>query len=170
MSVVLVGMPAAGKTTVGKLLAAKLGLPFVDLDERIEADTGVSVTEIFATAGEGAFRELEAQTAAVVLAGTPIVLSLGGGAVTNPKLREVINAHSVVWLQVSLATALERVGDTRHRPLLADNPAERLRVLLNERGVLYAQVAQVVVSTDAVKPSAVVERIVAALREGNHHG
>jgi shikimate kinase len=157
--VVLVGAPGSGKSTVGPLLAARLGLPFVDVDAVIEERTGRSVAEIFADEGEPAFRALEEATTAELL-GRPGVLSLGGGAVLSAATRAGLRGHRVVWLQVSASTAVSRVGLNEARPLLLGNVRGRLIKLLAERTPLYAEVATERVETDVLTPEAVVDVLV----------
>ena len=159
VTVVLVGAPGSGKSTVGPLLAERLGLPFTDVDAVIEDRSGRSISEIFADDGEPAFRALEEQTTAELL-GAPGVLSLGGGAVLSPSTRQSLAGHRVIWLQVSAAKAVSRVGLNEARPLLLGNVRGRLIRLLNERTPLYAEVATEQVDTDELDPDALVERLV----------
>ena len=159
--VVLVGAPGSGKSTVGALLAARLGVPFVDVDAVIEQRTGRSIAAIFADDGEPAFRALEEQVTAELL-GAPGVLSLGGGAVLSPATRAALRGHRVVWLQVSAATAVSRVGLNEARPLLLGNVRGRLIKLLAERTPLYAEVASERVDTDTQTPDEVVELLLTA--------
>ena len=159
--VVLVGAPGSGKSTVGALLAERLGLPFADVDAVIEQRSGRSIAAIFADDGESTFRALEEQVTAELL-GTPGVLSLGGGAVLSPATRAALRGRRVVWLQVSAATAVSRVGLNEARPLLLGNVRGRLIKLLAERTPLYAEVATERVETDARPPEEVVELLLAA--------
>ena len=159
--VVLVGAPGSGKSTVGALLAERLGVPFADVDAEIEQRTGRSIAEIFADDGEPAFRALEEQVTAELL-GTTGVLSLGGGAVLSSSTRAALRGHRVVWLQVSAATAVQRVGLNEARPLLLGNVRGRLIKLLAERTPLYAEVATERVDTDTQTPDEVVALLLAA--------
>jgi shikimate kinase len=159
--VVLVGAPGSGKSTVGALLADRLGLPFLDVDAVIEERTGRSIAEIFADDGEPAFRALEEQVTAELL-GHLGVLSLGGGAVLSATTRELLRGHRVVWLQVAAGTAVSRVGLNEARPLLLGNVRGRLIKLLAERTPLYAEVATERVETDARSPQEVVELLLAS--------
>lgn len=158
--IVLVGAPGSGKSTVGQLLAERLGLPFVDVDALIEQRTGRSITEIFADDGEPAFRTLEEATTLELL-DEGGVLSLGGGAVLSPTVRTALQGHRVVWLQVAAATAVQRVGLNEARPLLLGNVRGRLIKLLAERTPLYAEVATEQVPTDELSPDAVVDLLTA---------
>jgi shikimate kinase len=158
-SLVLVGAPGSGKSTVGPLLAARLGLPFTDVDAVIEERTGRSIAEIFADEGEPAFRVLEEATTSELL-GRPVVLSLGGGAVLSAATRAALRGHRVVWLQVSASTAVSRVGLNEARPLLLGNVRGRLIKLLAERTPLYAEVATERVETDVLTPESVVDVLV----------
>jgi len=159
--IVLVGAPGSGKSTVGPLLAERLDLPFTDVDAVIERRTGRSIAEIFADDGEPAFRAMEEQTTAELLEAEG-VLSLGGGAVLSASTRQALQGHRVIWLQVSAATAVRRVGLNEARPLLLGNVRGRLIKLLAERSPLYAEVATEQVSTDQRSPAAIVDLLVPA--------
>jgi shikimate kinase len=158
--IVLVGFMGAGKTTVGNLLAARLGLPFTDADQVIEQRAGHPVREIFAADGEPAFRALEHQVIAELLDGPAVVLALGGGAAEHPGTRDRLAHAQVVYLQVGYAQALRRVGGDRGRPLLA---RPDLAALYARRLEVYAGVATLTVSTDGRRPEAISEDILARL-------
>lgn len=158
--VVLVGAPGSGKSTVGALLAERLGRPFTDVDAVIEQRAGKPVGEIFADDGEPAFRALEVATT-IELLGAPGVLSLGGGAVTSEAIRDALVGHRVVWLQVSVGQAARRVGLNEARPLLLGNVRGQLVKLLAARTPLYASVATQTIATDETDPADVVTAILA---------
>jgi shikimate kinase len=162
--IVLVGPPSSGKSTVGRLLAERLGVEFVDIDELIEQRTGKLIGEIFAEDGEPAFRRLETATTLEVITGPDAartrVVSLGGGAVTSEEIRGALAAHRVVWLQVGIAAAAARIGLNTARPLLLGNVRGQLIRLMREREPLYAEVATVSVATDDREPAELVESIV----------
>lgn len=162
MIVYLVGMPGAGKTVVGRELAGRLGVPFMDLDAEIEHDAGKPVGEIFAVEGEAAFRAMEA--AALVAAGThdPAVISCGGGVVLEPANRiSLRNTGTVVYLDVPLELLEQRVRPAAERPLIReDGDLERL---LLERGQLYREFAAHVVDGSGT-PGDVADAIVEELR------
>lgn len=146
---VLVGAPGAGKTKVGRLLAAEVGVEFRDTDQDIAATAGKSVSDIFVEDGEAAFRRLEADSVALALAEHSGVLSLGGGAVMNPGTRDLLLTQRVVWLRVSLAVAARRTGmSSTPRPLLMVNLRGTLKALLDERDPRYAEVARLTVDAD----------------------
>lgn len=164
-AIVLVGLPGAGKTTVGRALAARLGRDFVDVDAFIEAETGNTITQIFSQDGEAAFRRLEAE-AIGKLVGRGGVLAPGGGAVLNETARQILKDQFVIWLKVSVDQALARVGDGRTRPLLASNPPDSLAHLRQEREPIYRQVADVNVETDGRQIEQIVDEIITFV-EGN---
>ncbi len=154
MSIVLVGAPGAGKSSVGRLLAIKLDTTFVDVDNRIEQVVGKPITEIFADEGEAHFRELEESATLELIQGDGVV-SLGGGAVMNPRIREALRGHDVIWLEVSISQATRRVGMNNVRPLLLGNVRGRLIELLRERTPFYEEVATTRVMSDNRRPSEV---------------
>ena len=156
--IVLVGFMGAGKTTVGNLLAARLGLPFNDSDQVIEQRAGRPVRQIFAEDGEPAFRALEHQVIAGLLNGPALVLALGGGAVEHPGTRDKLAGAQVVYLHVSYEQALQRVGGDTGRPLLA---RPDLDALYRRRLGVYAGVATLTVPTDGRRPEAVTQDILA---------
>ncbi|MHA6509549.1 shikimate kinase [Tessaracoccus sp. Y1736] len=147
MTIVLIGAPGAGKSTVGRRLAKKLGKTFVDVDQRIEDVVGKPVAEIFADEGEAHFRALE-QDATLELLQTYDVIALGGGAVMNPAIRQALDGHDVIWLKVSIGQATRRVGMNTVRPLLLGNVRGRLIELLRERTPVYEALATQILDTD----------------------
>jgi shikimate kinase len=156
--IVLVGFMGAGKTTVGQLLAARLGLPFADADAVIEQRTGTPVQKIFATQGEPAFRALEHETIASLLTGPRLVLALGGGAVEHEQTRRVLKAaEHTVYLHVPYETALERVGGDDGRPMLR---RPNLTEIYQHRLTVYEQAATLTVRTEGRSPEHVCADIV----------
>ena len=161
MIIVLVGAPGAGKSSVGRLLAVKLNATFVDVDNRIEQVVGKSISEIFADEGEAHFRGLEESATLELLEGDGVV-SLGGGAVMNPRIREALLGHDVIWLEVSISQATRRVGMNNVRPMLLGNVRGRLIELLRERTPWYKEVATTRVMTDKRRPSEVAAELAEA--------
>lgn len=161
--VVLVGVPGSGKTTVGTLLADRLGVPFRDTDHDIEVAEGKPVPDIFVDSGEEHFRALERVAVARALDGHDGVLALGGGAVLDAGTRELLREQPTVWLQVGASAGAHRVGLDVPRPVLLGNVRGRLMTLLAERGPLYAEVARVQVDTEGRTPQEVADLVVAGL-------
>jgi shikimate kinase len=165
--VVLVGLPGAGKSTTGRRLAKILAVPFADSDDLVEAAAGSTVAEVFADAGEEAFRHTEAVAIAAALDEFTGVLSLGGGALGRAATRSALAAAGVpvVLLRATLDTLSGRVGDARSRPLLAQDPAGRLTVLAAERTPVYEAIATFAVDTDGKTPGQVAATIAARLHD-----
>lgn len=162
-SVVLVGMMGAGKSSVGKRLARRLGLPFADADTEIEAAAGMSIPEIFAHHGEPAFRDGERRVIARLLEGGPLVLATGGGAFMNAETRARIAEHGLsVWLKADLDVLLRRVRRRDDRPLLKTDPEATLRRLIVERYPVYAEAA-VTVHSREVPHDTMVDEVIDAL-------
>jgi shikimate kinase len=162
--VVLVGPPGSGKTTVGSLLAERLGVGFRDTDRDIEAQAGKGIPEIFVDDGEERFRRLERDAVATALRDHDGVLAVGGGAVSSDETRSLLASEQVVFLDVGLAQASSRVGLGMSRPLLLGNIRAQLKRLLDQRRPLYQQVADSLVETDDLDPAQVTELIAARVR------
>ena len=162
---VLIGPPGSGKTSVGQLLADRLGVGFRDTDADIEAQVGKPIPEIFVDHGEDYFRAREAEAVAAALTGHDGVLALGGGAIMTPETAARLAGHRVVYLSVELATAVKRVGLGAGRPLLQFNPRAALRQLLEQRRPHYERLATLTVATDDKTVPEVVDEIVRALEK-----
>ena len=163
-SLVLVGPPGAGKSTVGRKVARQLGVAFRDTDRDIEQTAGKRISDIFIDDGEEHFRALERQAVASALHDHDGVLSLGGGAILSAETRQLLQGHRVVLLDVDLSAASSRIGLNRDRPVLALNPRATLKTLLDERMPLYLKVAGRVVPTSGRSVVEVVEDVVRDLR------
>jgi shikimate kinase len=161
--VVLVGPMGAGKSTVGALLARRWDVGLRDTDDDIVASTGREIGEIFVDDGEPLFRELERSSVRAALREHTGVLALGGGAVLSPETRDLLQGHTVVFLDVGLADAVRRVGLGTSRPLLLGNVRGRLKALLDERHHLYREVATLTVDTSGRTPEDVVDEIAKAV-------
>ena len=144
---IFVGAPGAGKSTVGRRVAERLHLPFLDTDQAIEARAGMSVSDIFINQGESEFRALEEAIVAESIDASTGIISLGGGALISPATRDLLRNCPVVWLQVTASDAASRVGMTGSRPLLLGNVRGTMMKLLEERTPLYAEVADLTVDT-----------------------
>jgi shikimate kinase len=156
---ILVGMPGSGKSTIGRRVAKALELPLLDTDVKIVETTGRTIADIFVE-GEQEFRRIEAAVVCAALAEHEGIVSLGGGAVTSPEVREALVGHTVVYLEINAAEGIRRTSGGAGRPLLAGDPAERFRTLLRERVPLYREVATIRINTNRRNPGAVARQIV----------
>ncbi|MER6324191.1 MULTISPECIES: shikimate kinase [Streptomyces] len=146
-----------GKSTVGQLLAARLGCGFRDTDEDIVTAQGRTIADIFVDEGEAAFRALEKEAVRSALAGHDGVLALGGGAILDADTRALLAGQRVVYLSMDVEEAVRRTGLNAARPLLAVNPRKQWRELMEARRHLYEEVATVVVATDGRTPEEVTQ-------------
>jgi len=164
--IVLVGMMGAGKTTIGRRLATRLGLHFVDADREIEEAAKCSIEDFFAQHGEAAFRDGERRVIARLLDGPAGVLATGGGAYMSAETRQLIADKGIaVWLRADFEVLLERVMRRSHRPLLNNGDLEgTLRRLIDERYPVYAK-ADIIIQSGRGPHDAVVEKIVAAVKD-----
>jgi shikimate kinase len=164
-SIVLVGMMGSGKSSIGRRLAARLAIPFVDADSEIEAAAGMTIPEIFERHGEPYFRAGEGRVIARLLDNGPQVLATGGGSFMNQETRAAIRAKGIsVWLKAEFDILMKRIKRRNDRPMLkTDDPAATLAALVAERYPVYAEADLTVLSRD-VPHDAIVDEIVAALR------
>lgn len=162
-TIILVGVPGAGKSTVGRLLADRIHCAFIDTDSAIEEIAGKSVSDIFIEDGEPAFRKLEEEVISQAITQSNSVVSLGGGALGSEKTREAIKGLTVIWLKADLASAVARVGMNRNRPLLLGNVRGQLAELMSAREPLYRQTATLTVDTSQMTAAAVVEYILESI-------
>jgi shikimate kinase len=161
-SVILIGPPGSGKSTIGKALARKTGQSFTDTDGVIELRTGNSISQIFVDKGEPWFRQLEAEVLEEELGKLEGILSLGGGAPLSETAQNLLQKVSVakIYLDVSLATAAPRVGFNRDRPLLLNNPRGAWQELMEKRRPIYEAIATHIVKVDERAPKDIVDEIV----------
>jgi shikimate kinase len=165
--IVLIGPPTAGKSAVGALLAAALGVPFADTDTLVARQARKPVGDVFVDDGEQVFRELERGAVASGLdevkpAGG--VLALGSGAVLDPDVRRMLTGQLVIYLEAEFATIAKRTGMDRPRVVIPGNPRGRLRAMLDERRPVYADLATVTVATDDLAPEEVAADLAKRLR------
>ncbi|WP_151119612.1 shikimate kinase [Hypericibacter adhaerens] len=162
--VVLVGLMGAGKSCIGRRLAQRLRLPFVDADREIEQAAGCSIPEIFARHGEQAFRDGERRVILRLLESPPFVLATGGGAFMDPRTRAAVHGKAIsIWLRADLDLLVRRTGRRGDRPLLqVDDPRAKLAELMEMRHPFYAEADLTVDSQDG-PPDLTLERVLAAL-------
>jgi shikimate kinase len=161
--VIVIGPPGSGKTTVGRILAERLGVPFRDTDHDVETTAGKPIGEIFVDDGEERFRALERTAVQEALGTHDGVIALGGGAILDPGTQADLAGHQVVYLEVGLSDAVKRVGLASARPLLVLNPRSQFRKLMEERRPIYERLAVIQVATDGREPADVADEIVKGL-------
>ncbi len=165
-SVVMVGLMGAGKTSIGRRLAARLDMPFVDADAEIEAAAGCTIEEIFEHHGEAAFRDGERRVIARLLEGPPQIIATGGGAYMDETTRALIREHAVcLWLRADLDTLVARTSRRSNRPLLKQgNPRETLDRLMRERYPVYAE-SDITIDSQDCPPEETTQAALAALMD-----
>ncbi|NTU76284.1 MAG: shikimate kinase [Alphaproteobacteria bacterium] len=165
-TLVIVGMPGAGKSSIGRRLASRLGWAFIDSDQEVEAAAGMKISQIFETLGEQAFRQGERQVIARLLERSPHVLATGGGAFMSEETRALIRDRALsIWLKAELPVLLERTSRRDDRPLLKKNaPKTVLQELLAVREPIYAT-ADIVVTSDPRPVDETVDKVLTALDE-----
>jgi shikimate kinase len=159
--VVLIGPPGAGKSSVGPLLAERLGVTFRDTDADVEKAAAKPVADIFVQDGEAAFRAFERDAVAAAMREHGGVLALGGGAVLDPGTQELLSGRTVAYLETGFGVLAARNGMDRPRPLLIGNPRAQLRALLDQRLAVYERLATLTVVTDDDPPDEVADKIAA---------
>lgn len=164
-NIFLVGLMGSGKTTIGRALARRLGLRFIDADHEIEFRTGASIPLIFEIEGEASFRQREADVIRDLTAQQGIVLATGGGAVLNAQSRRYLHERgTVIYLRASVASILQRTSHDRNRPLLQTaDPRATIEALARERGPLYDEVAHITIETGRPNVQSIVQTILSQL-------
>ena len=163
MNIYLVGFMGSGKSTVGKILAERLGMQFIDLDEEIEKQEGMKIKDIFKEKGEKYFRELERKKLEEIIQKDGLVVSTGGGLGANfENMEKMKKTGKVTWLDVSLDTVFKRCGKDENRPLL-NMPYEKLEKLFNERKDVY-KLSDIHINVENKTPQQIVEEIIENLR------
>lgn len=161
--VILIGPPGAGKSTVGRVLAKRLNLDFIDTDKKIEERAGKTIGEIFTEDGEAHFRAVEREIVIDALNSETGVVALGGGSVLDAEVQNLLREEPfVIFLEVSISNAGPRVGFNRERPLLMVNPRQRWIQLMEERRPIYEGLARFTFSTDNRKAEEVVNEMLSS--------
>jgi shikimate kinase len=158
---ILIGPPGSGKSTVGRALAKRLDVEWVDTDQRIEERAGKKIADIFVEDGEPLFRQMEEEVVSQSLSSVSGVLSLGGGAIMSEPTQQLLAPlkKAIILLEVSISQAAPRVGFNKERPLLAVNPRQAWQALMEKRTPIYKKLAGFTISTDSLKPQEVAEKI-----------
>ena len=162
---VLIGPPGAGKSTIAEAVGRRRGLPVRDTDLDVERTSGRAVADIFFEDGETTFRELEHAAVVTALAEHQGILSVGGGAVLDPRTQEALRGHMVIFLDVRIADASKRIGLNRDRPLLLGNPRAQWTQMMDRRRPIYQQVASARVDTAGLTEDEVTDQVLAVLTE-----
>lgn len=161
----LIGPPGSGKSTVGAILAQRLGVPLIDTDQVVETRAGRAISDIFVDDGEQAFRDMERAAVLEALDAERSIVSLGGGAVMQPEIADALrdSDHVVVFLDVTIADAASRVGFDASRPLLIVNPRASWTRLMNARRPTYEALADITVATGGLTPEQVADEVLEGL-------
>lgn len=164
--VVLIGPPGAGKSSIGKALAKELSISFVDSDSEIEKRVNRKISEIFVEDGESFFRKVEVEVVSELLTNRDGVIALGGGAPINTQIRELLSiaSYPVVFIDVSISQAANRIGFNKDRPLLLINPRQQWLALMADRRPIYEELASDIVSSDNHKPSEMAKLILEKIK------